>query len=201
MLFDFSQIPGPESYRLLIQAVLPRPIAWVLTDNGNGTHNLAPFSFFNAVCAEPPILAFSVARKDDDQPKDTWANLAERPSCVVHLPTVEMAWAVHVTGRSLPRGQSEVEAAGLHTEPVPGWPLPRVRGPRVAFWAERERILELGQESVGLILVQVRGLWVDDSAVRESGGKVRLDPLRLNPLARLGGGGYASLGPLLDLPR
>jgi len=78
-------------YHLMIQSIVPRPIAWILSDNGDGSLNLAPFSYFNAVCSDPPVLMVSIGRKADGGDKDTARNLVERKHCVVHIPHREMA--------------------------------------------------------------------------------------------------------------
>ncbi len=75
---DFSALPPPDCYRLMIQAVVPRPVAWVLSDNGDGSLNLAPFSFFTAISSDPPLLMFSAGKKPDGTPKDTLHNVEER---------------------------------------------------------------------------------------------------------------------------
>lgn len=202
MILHMSQLEEGEAYRLLIQLVIPRPIAWVLTDNGDGSHNLAPFSFFNAVCAEPPILAVGVGLKDDGTKKDTWRNIAERADFVVHLPPAKQAGQVVQTAATLPPGQSEITWAGLAVESVVGWPLPRLIGPPAAFWCQRERILEIGGGPSALILGIVQSAWVDDSArLASADGRLRFGAAALNPLVRLGGQDYTTLGPIRTVAR
>src|SRR5580692_967947 len=117
----------------MIQLVIPRPIAWVLSDNGNGTHNLAPFSFFNAITSNPPILMLSVSWKDEAHHKDTWANISERNNFVVHIPSGEQVHDVSNSSSVLPHGVSEIDKFHISTQSVEGWPLPRIRDAKVAF--------------------------------------------------------------------
>ena len=198
MLDSVTSSPG-AFYSVLLQTLIPRPIAWVLSRNGNGTFNVAPFSFFNGVSSEPPVLMISVGRKDDDSRKDTWANIAERSDFVVHIAPAGMARAVVETSAPLPNGESEVDLARLVTVPVEGEPLPRIEGPRAAYFCGRREIIEVGEQA--LILGNIRRIWLDDAAVRREGGRIRVDPLALDPLARLGGQAYSGLGKIFDVER
>ncbi|MDX2110838.1 MAG: flavin reductase family protein [Verrucomicrobiota bacterium] len=201
MQLNFNTLSPDEAYYALIQLVIPRPIAWVLSDNGNDSLNLAPFSFFNAIGANPPLLAMAISHKEDGTPKDTWANIAEREHFVVHIPPVTLANAVVQTAASLPHGESEVSLAGLSLSPVPGWPLPRVTAAPVAFLCKRDQILLIGKGKTGLIIGEALEVWVDDEAASRTGGRLSIDALKLNPLARLGGNQYAPLGELLTIKR
>ena len=88
MVIDFNQLTSSQVYYTMTQAIIPRPIAWVLSDHGNCKLNLAPFSYFNAVCSKPPILSVSVGLKKEGAKKDTWINIEERSHFVVHIPRV-----------------------------------------------------------------------------------------------------------------
>ena len=78
MHFDLSELSPNRVYYTMIQTLVPRPIAWVLTDNGNDSFNLAPFSYFNGVASDPPLLMISVGKKPDGTLKDTRTNIIER---------------------------------------------------------------------------------------------------------------------------
>ena len=201
MRIDFAQLEPSQAYFAMIQAIVPRPIAWVLSDNGNGTHNLAPFSFFTGVTSTPPLLLISVGHKADGSRKDTWVNIDERRDFVVHIAPRELAEPLVATAASLPHGESEVSAAGLKTEPVEGFSLPRVVGPRVAMCCSKHAIHEVGDGPQALILGQVRLMWVDDSIVENRDRRIMIDPQGIDPLARLGGNEYASLGKLFSVKR
>ncbi len=205
MLIDFTTIEPVHRYFAMVQTILPRPIAWVLSDNGNQSLNLAPFSFFNGVTSSPPIVSISIGRKGPDEKKDTWKNIEEREYLVIHIPQTAHAQQVSQSAASLPFGDSELDGSGLHCEPVEGWPLPRVVGPPVAFLAKKYRIVEVGDGPQGLVLAEILGLYLDDSCVvpGKSDPTVRLeiDIKKLDPLARLGGNDYASLGPTFTVAR
>ena len=106
MQINLDSLSPARAYHLMIQSIVPRPIAWVLSDNGDTTLNLAPFSYFNAVCSDPPVLMLSIGRKPDGSDKDTARNIVERSQFVVHIPHREMALEVTESSRPLPFGES-----------------------------------------------------------------------------------------------
>ncbi|HHH38685.1 MAG TPA: flavin reductase family protein [Sedimenticola sp.] len=202
MNIDLSRMKPSEVYSTMAQAILPRPIAWVLSDNGDGHWNLAPFSYFSAVCSDPPLLMFSVGRKPDGSPKDTHANIAARREFVVHIPGWEQLEAMNASSATLPAGVSEVDKLGLELEPFPGFRVPRLKGCRLAMACELYRLQEIGAAPQTLIFGRILGLQVaDDAVARDTAGRLRILPQRLDPVARLGGPHYARLGPVVKLPR
>lgn len=201
MLIDFSKLADGQSYFTLIQLVVPRPIAWILTDNGDGSHNLAPYSFFNAVCGEPPMVIVGIGRRDDGSAKDTRRNTGQRPDFVVHLPSGTHASAMVRTSAALPPGESEVAHGGLEVVPVEGWPLPRIAVAPVALLCRRDRLIDVGTGPTSLLLAEVLQAWVKPAAVRENNGRLVIDPVELDPIARLGGTLYSRLGAVESHPR
>lgn len=203
MLVNADTLSPHRAYHLLIQALVPRPIAWVLTDNGDSTLNLAPFSFFNAVCSDPPLLMLSIGRKPDDSPKDTRLNIAERSHFVVHIPYREQAFDVSESSRSLPHGDSELTRLGLQVLPFGDFPLPRLADCRVAFACERYRIEEIGTRGQQMLVFgRVRQVYLDDALVQQdAAGRLAIDPLRLDPLGRLGSNDYSYQGGVITIPR
>ncbi len=204
MEVNLQQLSGNEAYALFIQLLVPRPIAWVLTSNDDGTtHNLAPYSFFGGVCGDPPMVGLGIGRKESGAPKDTWANIQVCADYVIHITPEALAKEMVQTAASLPYGESELTLNGvnLEVEAVPNWPLPRVKQAPVALLCERKRILELGNEKSALIIGEVVAAYVDDSLVMRSQGRVYIDMEQFAPLARLGGQNYASIGKPFMIPR
>ena len=185
----------------MIQLVIPRPIAWVLSDNGNGSYNLAPFSFFNAITSNPPVVMLSVGWKDEATRKDTWVNIDERNHFVVHIPSVDQVHDVSNSSTVFPHGVSEVEKFHIPVEKVEGWSLPRVKAAPIALLCEKYAIHEIGDDPQGMILGKINGILIDDKAVSQNKGRIILDPAKINPLTRLGGNHYASLGEILTVQR
>ena len=113
MHIDLSTLSPVETYATMTQTVVPRPIAWMLTENDAGDYNLAPFSYFNAMSSSPPMAVFSVGLNPDGQIKDTRYNLEKREHCVIHIAHREMAATMTATSATLNRGTSEVSQLGL----------------------------------------------------------------------------------------
>ena len=201
MLINCSQTTRDQIYFLMIQLVIPRPIAWVLSDNGNGTHNLAPFSFFNAITSNPPILMLSVGWKDAATRKDTWVNITKRKDFVVHIPCSGQVHDVSNTSTVLPHGVSEIDKFHVVTENIEGWPLPKVKGTKIAFLCEKYAIHEIGKDPQGLILGKINRIWIDEEVTSQNKNRIVIDPAKLDPLARLGGNQYSLLGEIVTVQR
>jgi len=201
MLINCNQFSQDQLYFLLIQLVIPRPIAWVLSDNGNGKYNLAPFSFFNAITSNPPIVMLSMGWKDEATRKDTWVNISERSHFVVHIPSVEQVHDVSNSSSVLPHGVSEIDQFHISVEKVEGWPLPRVKDARIALLCEKYAIHEIGNDPQGMILGKINRIWIAEEAVSQNKNRIVIDPAKINPLTRLGGNHYARLGEILTVQR
>lgn len=207
MQIDLHSLASDQIYHLLTQTLIPRPIAWVLSDNGQRdeqeqpSYNLAPFSFFNAIASAPPLLMLSLSKKPDGSSKDTLRNISAREYFVVHLPRVEQAPLVSASAASLAHGDSELQRLGLTTTPLADFPLPRLSACAVAFACRRERIIEIGDEPQALIFGRIEQLYIDPAAVNQQGTRYQIDAQRLNPLARLGANQYAAITAPFTLER
>ncbi len=201
MLIHSQNLKDNQAYFLLTQTVIPRPIGWVLSDNGDKTYNFAPFSFFNAVCGNPPMVILSIGWKSEEEKKDTWVNIDVRSNFVVHVPSSNEAETVVGTAATLKFGESEVDALKLKLIHDEGMPLPRVVGPKAVFYCVRTQILELGHDPQGLIIGEVKHFWLDDSIVSTHNDRLTIDYQKFDPLARLGGNAYSKLGNIWDVVR
>jgi len=202
MHVDFSELTPGQIYFNMIQTLVPRPIAWVLSENAAGDFNLAPFSYFNAVCSDPPLIMLSIGRKPDGSPKDTRVNIEQRGHFVVHIAHRELARAVTESSATLAYGDSELARLGLATVPFDGSPLPRLADCRVAYACERYEIREIGNARQTLLLGLVKALYVDDAAVTtDTKGRTKIDATRLDPLGRLGGSEYSTMEGVISIPR
>ena len=115
MQIDPATHSQADTYKILTNVVVPRPIAWVTSLNQSGVVNLAPFSFFNAVGSDPPYVVVSVGLRDDGTPKDTAGNIAVRGEFVVNLVTEALIGAMNISAVDFPPDQSELTAADLNT--------------------------------------------------------------------------------------
>ncbi|SFC49842.1 NADH-FMN oxidoreductase RutF, flavin reductase (DIM6/NTAB) family [Marinospirillum celere] len=209
MQIDLQPLTATTRYHLMTQSILPRPIAWVLTrnlpaDSGEPSYNLAPFSYFNAVCSDPPLVMLSMGHKGPEEPKDTRRNLIQGGDFVIHLPSVEQAKDVTASAATLAYGDSELEHldAGELVE-FPGCPLPRLKAAPIAFHARFYDVHYLGPGKQAVIYAELLQVHVDDQAITEDKAKGRylIDAQKINPLARLGGAQYASLGEFFAVKR
>src|SRR4051812_16773802 len=117
MEFDLEGKHADRAYTLLASLVTPRPIAWVTTLGTDGVVNAAPFSFFNVLGAEPPIVGFCPGDREDGTPKDSARNIRLNHEFVVNLVDEDLAEVMNQTAATLPYGSSEIEATGLKTLP------------------------------------------------------------------------------------
>jgi len=127
MQIDPSLHSVADNYKLLTNLVVPRPIAWVTSQNPGGVVNLAPFSFFNAVGANPLYIIISIGLNDAGETKDTAKNILASGEFVVNLVTEELFDAMNISAADFPAGVSELEAANLHAAPSV-----KIKPPRVA---------------------------------------------------------------------
>jgi flavin reductase (DIM6/NTAB) family NADH-FMN oxidoreductase RutF len=126
MQIDPSQNTVADNYKLLTNLVVPRPIAWVTSMNAGGVINLAPFSFFNAVGANPLYLIISIGLNDAGEMKDTAKNISASGEFVVNLVTEDLFDAMNISAADFPEGESELAAANLHATPSVKIKVPRV---------------------------------------------------------------------------
>jgi flavin reductase (DIM6/NTAB) family NADH-FMN oxidoreductase RutF len=202
MDIKLSELSANQVYATMTQALIPRPIAWVLSENEDGGFNLAPFSYFTAVSSKPPLIMLSVGKKPDGSPKDTCANIEARGDFVVHIAHRDMLMPVNDSSATHPAGFSEVDALGLQLTPMEGSRLPRLADCRLAMACELYRIQEIGEVPQALIFGRVNSIYVDDAVgERDEKGRYRIHAGRLDPLARLGAGEYHGFGEIIPLGR
>jgi len=202
MIIPFDTLSPNKVYFTMIQTLLPRPVAWVLSENPDSSFNLAPFSYFNAVCSDPPLIMLSIGLQPDGGPKDTRLNIETGKDFVVHIAHREMASTVTQTSATLPRGESELEKAGLKTVDFPGSRLPRLSDCRIAYACKLHDLQELGNAPQTLIFGEVTQIYIDDSVIEhDAKGRMKVLAEKVDPIARLGGGEYATFGEKIDIPR
>ncbi|MCW9080337.1 MAG: flavin reductase family protein [Colwellia sp.] len=193
MNLNFSDFSANQRYHLMTQTVIPRPIAWALTDSSNGSFNLAPFSYFTAVSSAPPILMLSVGKKPNGDSKDTLVNIIKTKKIVIHIASERHASLVTQTAQTLAHGESELTNAGIETTDFSGFSLPRLTQCDIAYGCELYEIKELGDVPQSLIFVEIKQLYINDSvADLDDKQRVKIHTERIQPLTRLGGGEYAS---------
>ena len=193
--FDFDALGPRELYKLLIGAVAPRPIAWVTAVDAQGRVNAAPYSFFNCLSADPPILALGVENHADMRFKDTAANIRETEEFTVNVVDVANAAAMNVTAVAFPSGVDELAEAGLTAAPGLRVRCPWIAEAPVAFECRRRLMLSVGR-SREIVLGMVLAMHARPGLVDE---RLHVDPAALDALGRMGGHGYATTRDRFDL--
>ena len=202
MYIDFGTVTPQQAYFTMTQTIIPRPIAWIVSENTNGSINLAPFSYFNAVSSNPPLVMISASIKPGGVAKDTLNNIRQRKDFVLHIVSLEQLDAMNQSSANLPSGESEVEMLGLETVAFEGSRLPRLVDAKVAFACRLYDIHYIGSDPQALILGQVEGLYVDDSVVgKDDKGRTKILAERINPIGRLGANEYVTFGERLSRDR
>ncbi len=190
MRLDFTTLSPPDAYGWMIGTILPRPIAWVSTISAAGVTNLAPFSFFQGVCANPPTLMFVPVNTRDGAKKDTVRNLEQVPECVVNLVPFALAEQMNACAALLPYGESEFEKFGIAATASERVRPPRVTAAPVAFECRLDRIVHIGTGPLAANVVFARILTAHVSdEVLDAHGKP--DAGKLDLIGRLGGESYS----------
>ena len=189
-----------EVYRALIEVVTPRPIAWVTTVDRQGRVNLAPFSFFNAFGANPPVVVFSPTLRRDGTKKDTLLNVEATGEFVLNAAVAPLAEAVNQTSAEVPPGRSEAELAGLALAPSERVAPPRVAASPAHLECRLVQVVPVGGGplSANLVIGEVVLVHIDDSVLDASG---HVDPRKLGTIARLGGEYYCRTSDLFTMKR
>ncbi len=181
MEFDFTGAHADRAYAVLASLVVPRPIALVTTVDAEGRVNAAPFSFFNVLGADPPILAFAPGDREDGSPKDTARNVRTGHEFVVNLVDEAIAEAMNACAASLPFGQSEMEPAGFTAAPSSVVKPPRIAESPASLECREWGTLQIGGNRVviGLVLrAHVRDEFVDAE-------RLRIRPEGYRPIGRM----------------
>ncbi len=179
--------------------VSPRPIGWISTRDAAGRDNLAPYSFFNAVAAEPPQVLFA---SNGEKPrgagrKDSLAAIRETRAFCVNVVGWDQREAMNATSASLPEGADEFAAAGLAKSPCETIPCARVAGAPAALECRLTRIVRLAGLANWLVLGAVTGVHIRDDCLVDG----RLDVTRYGPVARLGYRDYAAVREVFEMTR
>ncbi|HVK07749.1 MAG TPA: flavin reductase family protein [Gemmataceae bacterium] len=200
MQIDVAGTPVVDVYHMLVGVVTPRPIAWVTTVDPAGRVNLAPFSFFNAFGANPPVVVFSPTRRRDATKKDTLLNVEATGEFVVHASVASLAEKVNQSSKEIPPGESEIELVGLHTTPSVKVKPPRLTEAPVAMECKVRQIVPVGDGPIAanLVIGEVLMIHVDD-AILDAQGKP--DPRKLRTVARLGGDYWCHTTDLFEQKR
>ncbi|MGC4006919.1 MAG: flavin reductase family protein [Pirellulales bacterium] len=184
MDFDIRSSATRTVYNLLIGLVAPRPIAWVVSRDAAGGLNAAPFSSYNYLCVDPPIIGFGVSlRPGEDVYKDTALNIAANGEFTVNVVTEDLLAAMNVTAIDFPAGMNELDAAGLATAPSKLIGTPRIAQAHAALECRHYQTLEPGRGRI--ILGEVVSVYVEDRFIDPQGPYIKAE--ELHAIGRMNG--------------
>ncbi|VEF46880.1 nitrilotriacetate monooxygenase component B [Bacillus freudenreichii] len=197
---DPSQNSERENYKLLIGSIIPRPIAFVTSQTKDGTINGAPFSYFNVVSSNPPMISLAIQRKNG-MPKDTAHNIQERKEFVVHIVDEQNVTKINETAASLPPDESELDVAQLATVDSRMVSVPGIKEAKVRMECVLEQAMALGGNGdtpgVDLIIGKVVQFHFDEEIYFDG----KIDPDALRAVSRLAGNNYAKVGEIFEIER
>ncbi len=188
MDFDFSQTSAADRYKLMTASVTPRPIAWVTSQSAAGQRNAAPYSFFNMMSADPPLLSIGMMRRKDGSHKDSAANILETGEFVVNLVCYGDAEAMNLTSIDAPPGIDEIDFAHLQTLPSLAIAPPRVASAPVAMECRLFEKIEAGRTTI--VVGEVLHFHIADHVITSE--RLHVDTLAMDLVGRMHGAGWYS---------
>lgn len=190
-----------DMYKILSGSVVPRPIGWISTIDADGNANLAPYSYFNVICPQPPHVLFCPGiRGVDGGQKDTLNNVRSTGQFVVNIVTEGLAQAMNLSATELPPDEDEFDFAGVTAAPSLVVRPPRVAESPIHFECEVVQIVGVSDEPGGgsVVIGRVVHIHIADDVLLDDG---KIDLERLQPVGRLAGTGYARITDTFDLVR
>lgn len=199
--FEIEKLPAKSIYNLLIGLVAPRPIALVTSMNEQGGLNAAPFSSYNYLCTDPPVVGLGVTNKPGGNfvPKDTARNIRRIGEFVVNVVTEDLARQMNICATDFPEEVDELKMAGLETTPSKNVKVPRIAQAHAALECVEHATIEIGRSRI--ILGRVVGIYVEDQFIDSAGPYVRSE--ELHAIGRMNGlGSYVKTqGAFMTIPR
>ena len=199
MIIDPKTVPATVSYRVLVGSIVPRPIAFVSTTSASGVNNLAPFSFFNAVCGDPPVVLFCPVWREPM--KDTLANVRATGEFVVNVVSEAIVEQMNTCAAEFPANVDEFAMSGLTAEPSDVVRPPRVKESPVSMECRLMQIVEISAQPMGgnIVIGEVLRFHVDDRVI--DGSTYRIDAEKLQAVGRMSGYDYARTRDRFSLVR
>ena len=197
MIIDPAVLDPRQRYRLLLSTVAPRPIAWVSTRSPDGSYNLAPFSFFQALSGTPPYVIISVGRRVG-RPKDTLRIIQQTGEFVINMVTEAVAERMNLTSGEYGPDVDEFALAGVTPAPAEVVAAPRVAESPISMEARLTQLVTLPGTDYTPIIGEIVRWHVADGFLAPDG---LLDLARLRPIARLARDEYVRFGEVFEMVR
>jgi flavin reductase (DIM6/NTAB) family NADH-FMN oxidoreductase RutF len=197
---DPNELTERENYKFLTGSIIPRPVAFVTTLSKEGVLNAAPFSYFNIVASDPPLISISVQRTKGEM-KDTSRNAVEQAEFVVHISDESYIHDVNATAKPLPPDESEVDLTDLTPIESEKLAVPGIKEANIRMECVLEKNVTLGKNKNGpscdLLIGRVVQYHIRDD-LYENG---RINAESLAPVSRLAGNNYTKLGEIFEIKR
>jgi len=194
MVFNLETNSSLVNYKLMSQTIIPRPIAWVVTQN-RGVLNIAPFSYFIGLSSNPPTAILSVGHKSDGSPKDTLLNLRETKKCVVCFTELKDLDKMHLSSKSLDMSISEADEFNIPTQKILEDFPPIIEDTPCAYFCTYNQELDISKSTIPIIL-DIKSLFVNDRIIKDKENLA----IEFEPIARVGKG-YRLLGEEIIPPK
>ena len=190
MKFDMQNMALADRYRLLVNTVTPRPIAWVVSRSENGVLNAAPYSFFNVLGSEPPICVLGIGQRAEGDPKDTARNIMATGEFTINLVREADTRTMVDTAAEAPREVSEIEALGIATRPASTVATPLIASAPAALECRLWKEVDTGGNFT-IILGEILALHIGDEFLSGPDDRPRVDTEAMGLVGRaFGAGGY-----------
>ncbi len=195
MIFNLDDNKINDKYKLMAQTIIPRPIAWVVTED-NGVINIAPFSYFIGLSSDPASVLISVGHKADGTPKDTLANIRKNKKCTICMVDEDSLEKMHFSSKEIDKDLSEADMFNIQTESVFEEFPNMIKDVPVAYFCEFNQEIDLGGGSTIPLVLNVKQIYVKDENITD---KEKMT-IEFNPVARIGKS-YTFLGDEIAPPK
>ena len=192
MIYNFEELNGTDRYKLMSNTIIPRPIAWVVTEDKE--ENLAPFSYFTGLSSDPATILISIGHKSNGELKDTLKNILKTKKATVCIVDDSFYKKVDETKIELSYNESEAKKFNIETTKIFDEYPSMVKSARVAFFCEFFQTIEIGGKTIPTIL-EIKKMYVDDKIIEDK------EAIKLNfddALSRIGAN-YAKIGEILKV--
>jgi len=196
MVIDYADKELTQKYQLMAQTIIPRPIAWIVTQNSDGVVNIAPFSYFMGLSSNPPTMIVSIGHKSNGVPKDTLKNIRESKKCTICMVDEPLLEKMHFSSKELDENLSEAEVFAIETSTINEDFPPMVKDTPSAFFCELHQEIELKDSQTIPLIVEIKHQYIKDEIIVNK-EKITLE---YEPVARVGKS-YALLGKEITPPK
>lgn len=195
MIFNLDDNKINDRYKLMAQTIIPRPIAWVVTED-EGVINIAPFSYFIGLSSDPASVLISVGHKADGTPKDTLANIRKNKKCTICMVGEQDLEKMHFSSKEIDKDLSEADVFNIRTESIFNNYPNMIKDVPVAYFCEFNQEIDLGGGATIPLVLNVKQIYVKDDNIID---KDRVT-IAFDPVARIGKS-YAFLGAEIAPPK